>query len=558
VKIALAQLNPTVGDIPGNVRLIEDAIARARDARADMVVVPELALCGYPPKDLLLRRGFVEACAAAARKLGESATAGITAVLGTPLPLEGGGTANSLVVYRDNAFVDYYDKRLLPTYDVFDEDRYFRAGARAVVVDVAGARVGLAICEDFWHGEDAGVASRYAHAPDPVAAAVDAGAQIIVSASASPFVLGKHERHVAILRAHATRHRVPVCSVNQVGANDDLIFDGRACVVGPDGAVQVQARAFSRDLVVHEIGAAGPVAPAGEAEAELVEALTVGVRDYFRKTGFARALVGLSGGIDSALTAAIAVRALGADCVQGVAMPGPYSSDHSRADAEELAGRLGVRLHAVAIDTVCDAARQAIDPLLGELGERPLGRTHPDLADQNLQSRARGIVLMTLANRLGALVLTTGNKSELAVGYCTLYGDMNGGLAVLSDVPKTLVFRAARYLNTHASAFGFGQPPIPERTITKAPSAELAPGQFDRDTLPPYDVLDAIVEGFVEFRESAETIAARTGFEADLVRRICRMIDRNEYKRKQYAVGLKVTAVAFGPGRRVPIARGWW
>jgi len=556
VKIALAQLNPTVGDVPGNAALIADAIDRARAAGADLVVVPELSICGYPPKDLLTQAGFVEACAAAAKRVGETATAGITAIIGAPLPLAGGGIANGLVVYRDNGLVEYYDKRLLPTYDVFDEDRYFRAGSRAVVVEVAGTRVGLAICEDLWHGEDAGFAARYADRPDPVAAAVDAGAELIVAASASPFVLGKHERHIAILQAHARRHRVPVCSVNQVGANDDLIFDGRACVVGPDGSVRAQGAAFAEDLLVHELAAAPePVPPMG-AEENIIEALTVGVRDYLRKTGFTSVLIGLSGGIDSALTAAIAVRALGSEQVTGVAMPGPFSSGHSLEDAAELAERLSIRLLTVPIGDMCATMRRSIDPVFTELGERPLGHAHPDLADQNLQSRARGIVLMTMSNRTGALVLTTGNKSELAVGYCTLYGDMNGALAVLSDVPKTMVFRVARWMNDHPGAFA--RPPIPGRTIIKPPSAELAPGQVDQDTLPPYETLDEIVERYVEARQAIATIVEESGFDAQLVRRVVRLIDLNEYKRKQLAIGLKVTTVAFGFGRRMPIARGWW
>lgn len=558
MNIALAQLNPTVGDIPANAALIADAIDRARAAGADMIVVPELCVCGYPPKDLLTQAGFVEACAAAARRVGESATAGITAVIGTPLPLEGGGIANGLVVYRDNTLVDYYDKRLLPTYDVFDEDRYFRAGSRAVVIEAAGVRVGLAICEDLWHGEDAGFASRYADKPDPVTQTIEAGAEIIVAASASPFVLGKHERHIAILQAHAKRHGVPVCSVNQVGANDDLIFDGRACVVGADGAVRAQGRAFAEDLLIHQIGGPGEEVEQIAAEENLIEALTLGVRDYLRKTGFDRVIIGLSGGIDSALTAAIAVRALGADRVTGVAMPGPFSSGHSVEDAAELADRLGVRLLTVPIGAMCDATRASVDPMFEALGQRPLGLVQPDLADQNLQSRARGIVLMTMSNRTGALVLTTGNKSELAVGYCTLYGDMNGALAVLSDVPKTKVFRVARWMNEHAIACGFAKPPIPERTITKPPSAELAPGQMDQDTLPPYEVLDEIVERYVEGRQSVGMIVEASNLDAQLVQRIVRLIDVNEYKRKQLAIGLKVTTVAFGFGRRMPIARGWW
>ncbi|GAB4385547.1 MAG: NAD+ synthase [Phycisphaerales bacterium] len=560
MKIALAQINPTVGDVAGNAERVGKAIAYARAQRCDLIVLPELCISGYPPKDLVLRPDFVQACASAARRVGESESGDITAVIGTPLPLEAGGVTNSLVVYRDHALVDTYDKRLLPTYDVFDEDRYFTPGTRAAVVDVAGVRVGLAICEDLWRGEDAGFASRYREAPDPVAAAADAGARVLVVPSASPYVLGKHDRHVAILARHAARHGMPVCSVNQVGGNDELIFDGRACVVGPDGSLIARAPAFVESVLVHELG----VSAGGVSESELgverniVEALTLGVRDYLRKTGFGKAIIGLSGGIDSALTAAIAVRALGRDHVLGVAMPSRYSSDHSRADAYELADRLGITCLTVPILEPHGALHEAINPAFSELGQRLLGERLPDLADENLQSRIRGTILMTISNRTGALVLTTGNKSELAVGYCTLYGDMNGGLAVLSDVPKTLVYRVARWINAHPDVCGYAVPPIPEGTIAKPPSAELAPNQKDTDTLPEYEVLDTIIERYVEAHQSVETIVCQTGLDRSLVQRIARLIDVNEYKRKQMAIGLKVTALAFGSGRRMPIARGWW
>ncbi len=561
MKIGLAQINPTVGDVAGNGALIADAIAQAREAGADLVVTPELCVSGYPPKDLLLRPDFVDACAREAKRLGESITTGVTAIIGTPLPLARGGVANSLVVYRDNTLVDYYDKRLLPTYDVFDEDRYFVAGSRSVVIDLAGQRIGLAICEDLWHGEDAGFVSRYTNKPDPVEATVKAGANIIVAASASPYVLGKHDRHVKILRDHARKHGVFICSVNQVGANDDLIFDGRACVVDPTGKQVVQAQSFRQDLMVYDTTAIAPdkvqvceLGPEGNA----IEALTLGVRDYFCKTGFRKAIIGLSGGIDSAITAAIAVRALGSDAVLGVAMPGPFSSEHALADAADLAERLRITMLTIPIGSMCDTARETIDTGFDVLDERRLGASLPDLADQNLQARARGVVLMTLSNRTGALVLTTGNKSEIAVGYCTLYGDMNGALAVLSDVPKTMVFRLARYMNERATMLGFERSPIPENTITKPPSAELAPGQVDQDSLPPYEVLDEIIERFVEHRQSVQAIIEQSGIDASVVQRITRLIDLNEYKRKQLAIGLKVTTVAFGFGRRLPIARGWW
>lgn len=560
MRIALAQINPTVGDVPGNAAACEHAIAQARIAAARLVVLPELCISGYPPKDLVHRPDFIRACAAAARRVGESCTRGITAVIGTPLPLESGGIANSLVVYRDNAYVDYYDKRLLPTYDVFDEDRYFVPGSRAVVIDVDGTRVGLAVCEDLWRGEDAGFASRYLDAPDPVSAAVDAGARLLVVPSASPYVLGKHDRHVSILRSHAMRHGVPVCSVNQIGGNDDLIFDGRACVIAPDGSIAARAPAFCEHLLIHDLGTHngdGAESDLG-VERNVVEALTLGVRDYLRKTGFRKALIGLSGGVDSALTAAIAVRALGSDNVLGVALPSRYSSEHSRTDAYDLAARLGITCLTVPIVAAHGALHEAINPAFSEMGQRLLGERLPDLPDENLQSRIRGTILMTLSNRTGALVLTTGNKSELAVGYCTLYGDMNGGLAVLSDLPKTLVYRVSRWINDHPDLCGFERAPIPESTLAKPPSAELAPDQKDSDSLPEYDVLDVIIERYVERHEDVATIVAATGFDEAVVRRVARLIDLNEYKRKQMAVGLKITALAFGPGRRVPIARGWW
>ncbi|KAA0214631.1 MAG: NAD+ synthase [Leptolyngbya sp. PLA3] len=560
MRVALAQINPTVGDVPGNAAACERAITQARDAGARLVVLPELCISGYPPKDLVHRPDFIRACAATAKRVGESCTRGLTAVIGTPLPLDSAGISNSLVVYRDNALVNYYDKRLLPTYDVFDEDRYFVPGSRAVVIDVDGTRVGLAICEDLWRGEDAGFASRYLDAPDPVFAAVDAGARLLVVPSASPYVLGKHDRHVSILRSHATRHGVPVCSVNQVGGNDDLIFDGRACVIAPDGSVAAQAPAFREHLLIHDLGSHNGHAGESElgVERNVVEALTLGIRDYLRKTGFRKALIGLSGGVDSALTAALAVRALGSDNVFGVALPSRYSSEHSRTDAHDLAERLGITCLTVPIVEAHGAMHEAINPAFSEMGQRLLGQTLPDLADENLQSRLRGTILMTISNRTGALVLTTGNKSELAVGYCTLYGDMNGGLAVLSDVPKTLVYRVSRWMNEHPDLCGFASSPIPERTIIKPPSAELAPHQKDSDSLPEYDVLDVIIERWVERHEDVATIVKATGFDESLVRRVARLIDVNEYKRKQMAVGLKVTELAFGSGRRMPIARGWW
>ncbi len=564
MRIALAQIDPTVGDVAGNAALIERWIDRARAAGAELVVFPELAISGYPPRDLVLVEGFVGACAAAAKEVGERATAGITAVFGCPLPADredpSGGTANSLLVYRDNAFVDFYDKRLLPTYDVFDEDRYFTPGERACVVDVNGTMVGLAVCEDLWRGEDAGFSSRYRRAADPVAEAVAAGAQVLAVPSASPFVLGKNARHRHIVAKHARTHGIPVASVNQVGGNDDLIFDGHACCYDARGTLIAAAEGFTEDLLVFDTNESAPVPdPIAEADDErlVIEALTVGVRDYVHTCGFTKAVIGLSGGIDSALTAAIGVRALGADNVIGASMPGRFSSDHSKADAFELAHRLDITCVTMPIEPAHQGLAQAINPAFSEIGMDLLGESLPDVTQENLQSRVRGALIMALSNRTGALVLTTGNKSELAVGYCTLYGDMNGGLAVLADLPKTMVFRISRYINEHARELGFSRPPIPVSTIEKPPSAELAPGQLDSDSLPAYEILDEIVERHVERLQSAAKIIDETGFDEAVVRRICRLIDINEYKRQQLATGLKVTSTAFGRGRRMPIAQKW-
>ncbi len=580
MRTALIQFNPTVGDLDANTARMVEMLAEARAGGAELAVFPELAVCGYPPRDLLLHEGFVAACVKAATRLGEEHSAGLTLVFGCPLPVDrdstthdpGRGIANSLLAYRDGEMLDSYDKRLLPTYDVFDERRYFVPGDRAVVIDVPTAagvrRVGLSICEDLWKGEDAGFASRYLRDPDPVAALVEAGADTIVSPSASPFVLGKGRRHRDILIAHAARHRVNIAAVNQVGGNDDLVFDGHAAAYdacghplgfGPgfeDAVTIVDIPLPTRDQINHAERPTDPVLT--EADEELLfRALVLGARDYLRKTGYRRVLLGLSGGIDSAVTCAIAVAALGPEHVLGVAMPGKYSSDHALTDAADLASRLGVRCVTVPIAPPFEGLRETIDPALRTLDEHPLGTELPDLAEQNLQSRARGAILMAISNRTGALLLTTGNKSELAVGYCTLYGDMNGGLSVLSDVAKLWVYRLARWMNAHHADAGFATPPIPASTIEKPPSAELAPDQRDDDSLPPYDVLDAIVERYVEGKQAVATIVAETGFARDLVARITRLIDINEYKRKQTPVGIKVTTVAFGSGRRVPIAQRW-
>lgn len=554
MKASLVPLNPVVGDVESNGAMIERAVAEHADA--DLIVLPELCLAGYPPRDLLLHAAFIDRCESEIDRLASSMPDGPTVIVGVPLrhATRPSAVTNSLVVLKNGARVARYDKQLLPTYDVFDEWRYFVPGDQPVVVDIAGERVGLSICEDLWEGVDAGTESRYAGEADPIETLVRAGATVIVNTSASPFVSGKHDRHHAIVTAHAERYGISILSVNQAGANDDLVFDGAALAHHAGGTIGENRRWTGEPLTIDTASETIVQRVSVNGARELVEALTVGVRDYANKCGFTTACLGLSGGIDSAVTAAIAARAIGGSKVIGVAMPSKYSSTHSIEDAHDLAGRIGCRCWDAPIKGPFEGFRNTLDQLFTELGHKPLAQEHPDLTEENLQSRVRGTMMMAVSNRTGALLLTTGNKSELAVGYSTLYGDMNGGLAVLSDLLKKDVYAIARYMNAHHLDLGFGRSPIPEATITKPPSAELAPDQKDEDTLPPYDVLDEIVRRRIEHRESPRHIIDATGFDADTVARICRLIAINEYKRKQLAVGLKLTPVAFGRGRRMPLA----
>jgi len=543
MKIALLQVNPTVGDLQGNRTLILDALRDASAAGADLAATPELALVGYLPRDLLLSPGFVRKSREALDALARDAVGLPPVLVGVPEPNpgdEGRPLFNSAALLKDGAVAQHFRKALLPTYDVFDEDRYFEPFHGPQILDLAGRRLGISICEDIWNDRDYFQRRRYHH--DPIEELVHAGADVVINLSASPFTAGKQRKREEMIGSMAKKHRVPVAYVNQYGGNDDLLFDGRSSMFNGGGAPVARGRSFDADVVVCDIDTAMPIAPPADLgiESEVWRALVLGTRDYARKCGFRSAVLGLSGGIDSALTAAIAAEALGADQVLGVLMPSPYSSRGSVDDARELADNLGIETMTLPIESLMCS----FDGTL----RAALGAEVPGVAAENIQARIRGNLLMALSNTRGALLLTTGNKSELSVGYCTLYGDMSGGLAVIADVPKTLVYAVARWRNDTQ-----GRAVIPESSLTKAPSAELRPNQTDQDSLPPYDVLDAILQRHIEQHQSADEIVA-AGYDRDTVARVLRLVQIAEFKRKQAAPGLKVTDRAFGTGWRMPIA----
>ena len=542
MKIALGQINPTIGDFTGNSKKIIESSRQALALGAEMILFPELAVCGYPPRDLLEKPAFVDRNQQVIHQIAQ-AVPQLTIVCGFVSPAKvdtGKSVMNSAAVLRGGAVQFVQSKMLLPTYDVFDESRYFDPAESQKLFPLAGKEFALTICEDAWN--DKHFWRRRLYRVDPVDELLHAGGNLVLNISASPFHLGKRELRHQMLATIARDNRVPVLFVNQVGGNDSLIFDGSSMVLAPDGSIVAQAKSFEEDLVIfdsetmrgdmHEQVAVGT--PSAYA------ALVLGTCDYVRKCGFSKVVIGLSGGIDSALTAAIAVDALGKENVTGIAMPSQYSSEHSIKDARELACKLGIRFEVIAIGDVFHGYRQALTPLFDGMPD--------DVTEENLQSRIRGNILMAFSNKFGALVLTTGNKSEVGVGYCTLYGDMVGGLGVISDVPKTMVYDLSRYVNSCRQV-------IPLSTINKAPSAELRPGQKDSDTLPPYEILDNILEDYVEDYHTAEQIASERGYELKLVRDVIRMIERSEYKRQQAAPGLKITPKAFGMGRRFPIAQ---
>jgi NAD+ synthase (glutamine-hydrolysing) len=541
VKIALGQINPTVGDFSGNAAKIVDYSRRAQSSGAGLILFPELSVCGYPPRDLVERPSFVARNRETVEQIATE-TSGIAVICGLVTPAEsetGKSVMNSAALLQDGKIAFLQSKMLLPTYDVFDEMRNFAPAKSQDLFSFCGNRMALTICEDAWN--DKLFWHKRLYTVDPIETLIRAGGNFVLNISSSPFWIGKRELRRDMLAAIARHHKVPVALVNQVGGNDSLVFDGSSIVLNQEGQVVAQGRSFEEDLLYFDSKTlTGDIHEQIEGEEHSVyAALVLGTRDYMRKCGFQKAIIGLSGGIDSALTAVIATDAVGPENVIGVGMPGPYSSPGSIDDARSLANNLGIRFELLSINRIYEAYRDTLREVFAGKKE--------DVTEENIQSRARGTLLMALSNKFGAIVLSTGNKSELGVGYCTLYGDMVGGLAVISDVPKTLVYRLSHFVNSR-------RPVIPQPTLEKPPSAELRPDQKDSDSLPPYEILDAVLEDYVEDAHSAERIAADHGYDIEVVRRVVRMVDHAEYKRQQAAPGIKISPKAFGYGRRFPIA----
>lgn len=555
MKIAIAQLNPTIGDLSGNARQILEAAQQAADQGVSLLLTPELSLCGYPPRDLLLQPAFVRSMADTLTQLAKDLPTQMAVLVGTVVPndraTQTGGKPlfNSIALLCQGEVQQYFHKRLLPTYDVFDEDRYFESGQASMALAIGSLKIGVTICEDLWNDEEFWGKRSYEASPieDLVAQQVD----LIVNLSASPFYTGKQKVREAMLHHAAIRYQTPIIYANQVGGNDDLIFDGNSVGFNRRGEMTCRANAFEPGLVIAEYdhtqhdlcqnSSEIALQPEND-DAEMWSALVLGLRDYVRKCGFSKVVLGLSGGIDSSLVAAVAVTAIGAENVLGVLMPSPYSSEHSVSDAAQLAQNLGIKTETLPIGDLM----QSYDRTLTHL----FSGTEFGLAEENLQSRIRGNLLMAISNKFGHLLLSTGNKSEMAVGYCTLYGDMNGGLAVIADVPKTRVYSICKWLNS------MGQKLIPAHVLVKPPSAELKPGQVDQDSLPPYDILDNILHQFIHDNRSPDEIVA-SGHDAATVDRVIKLVIRAEFKRMQAPPGLKVTDRAFGTGWRMPIANKW-
>jgi NAD+ synthetase len=544
--IAIGQLNTTVGDMEGNVGKMLDLARQARARGADLILFPEMAVCGYPPRDLVQVNGFAEDNRHWLLQLARSLPQGLTAVagfVGRSSGKAGKPFVNSAAVLRDAKIVYEQAKVLLPTYDVFDEMRNFEPGRHLKPFRAAGSSAGLTICEDCWN--DKYFWRQRLYERDPVEEVLKSNPDFLINISASPYSYGKRAFRRKMLGAIARRYKVPVLFANVVGGNDSLVFDGSSFVLDPSGKIRAQAKSFEEDLLIVDLDCK-TAAPAAQSECEteaVFNALVLGTRDYCRKCGFERAVVGLSGGIDSSLVAVIAAHALGPHNVIGVGMPGPFSSEGSLRDARRLAETLGLRFELVPIVKEYDAFRAALQPVFQGLPE--------DVTEENLQARIRGTTLMAISNKLRAIVLTTGNKSELATGYCTLYGDMVGGLAVIADIYKGMVYEISRWINRNGEV-------IPQASLDKPPSAELRPNQTDQDTLPPYDVLDCILQNYIEENAGAEQIAKKENLPLALVEDVIRRVHRNEYKRQQAAPNLKVSAKAFGVGRVFPIAHKYW
>ena len=542
MKIALAQFNPTVGDFEGNAARIVSLATQAKQRGADLAVFSELCVCGYLPLDLLERPAFIERNHETLKCIAMQMP--LPAIVGYAGRVErdraGKSIANKAALIDEGRVVFEQSKMLLPTYDVFDESRYFQPGERQYVYGLDREQLGITICEDVWNDKTFWANPLYAR--DPVTELVAQGTSVLLNISSSPYTIDKRTLRLQMLRSLARHHRRPIVYVNQVGGDDSLIFDGASIAITPDGRIAAQAKAFEEDVVLFDtVTGEGDIHAQPDDEiAYAYQALVTGTRDYVRKCRFSKTIVALSGGIDSAVVASIAVAALGPDNVLGVSMPGPYSSEGSRTDAKALADNLGIEFLTIPIGEVFQSYRKVLEPAFG-------GRK-PDTTEENIQARIRGNYLMALSNKFGSMVLSTGNKSESAVGYCTLYGDMAVGLAVISDVPKMMVYELAEYINREREL-------IPHSTITKPPSAELRPDQKDTDSLPPYEVLDRILKAYIEEVKAPEQIAAELGYDLKLVREIAALVDRNEYKRKQAAPGLKITSRAFGFGRPFPIAQ---
>jgi NAD+ synthase (glutamine-hydrolysing) len=544
MKIALAQFNPTVGDFQGNSARILDLATQAKNRGAELAVFSELCICGYLPLDLLERPAFIQRTLDTLKHVASEmplpAIVGYAGRVDKDVHPTGKTIANKAALVAEGRIIFEQSKMLLPTYDVFDESRFFQPATRQYVFGLGREQLGITICEDVWNDKNFWASPMYAR--DPVTELISQGSSVLINISASPFTIDKRFLRLGMLRSLAKHHSRPVIYVNQVGGNDSLIFDGASIALTSDGRIAAQAKAFEEDLVMFDtVTGEGDLHDQPREEiAYAYQALVLGTRDYVRKCNFSKAIVGLSGGIDSAVVASIAVEALGAENVLGVSMPGPYSSEGSKTDAQCLAHNLGIGFRSIPIASVFESYEGTLAPAFAGLPA--------DTTEENIQARIRGNILMALSNKFGSMVLSTGNKSENAVGYCTLYGDMAGGLAVISDVPKLMVYELARYINHEREL-------IPRSTIEKPPSAELRPDQKDTDSLPPYDVLDPILKAYIEEVKSPEEIAAQTGYDLKLIRSIAVLVDRNEYKRKQAAPGLKITSRAFGFGRPFPIAQ---